>query len=65
MDATVICGCVGAEGLADLDCWDCGGSGVVLVEEEPEGVEIEDSAGMGSAAGAQGLPIFEVAGIRQ
>jgi hypothetical protein len=54
MDATAICGCVSAEGLADLDCWDCGGSGVVLVEDEPEGVEIEDtdSAGMGSAAGA-------------
>jgi hypothetical protein len=65
MDATAICGCVGAEGLADLDCWDCGGSGVVLVEDEPEGVESEDSAGIGSAAGAQGLPIFEVAGIRQ
>jgi hypothetical protein len=65
MDATAICGCVSAEGLADLDCWDCGGSGVVLVEDEPEGAEIEDSAGMGSAAGAQGLPIFEVAGIGQ
>jgi hypothetical protein len=43
MDATAICGCVGAEGLADLDCWDCGGSGVVLVEDEPEGVETENA----------------------
>jgi hypothetical protein len=68
MRTLVLCSCFGPlehGGDPDPDCELCGGFGEVEVEDEPEGVEIEDSAGMGSAAGAQGLPIFEVAGMGQ
>jgi hypothetical protein len=56
----VMCGCCDSQGVADLDCWDCGGSGVVRVDLEAEDggveIEIEESAGMEPVAGAAGAP---------